>query len=73
MFLSLVAGHKFFGVSAESFTKQTLVFHFGSLYWMWQMAEGADFVTPWVWKMQIGCGVAFGLWGYSSLGKAKTN
>eukprot|EP00729_Bicosta_minor_P016440 gene16440-27077_t len=74
-FFILACGPTFFGVSDAGFTKQTLMFHFGSLYWIYtRMVEAAaadtHIANPWVWQIQLLFGVAFGAWGLSTIGGA---
>jgi hypothetical protein len=71
MFLTLALGYLQFGVSAEAFTKQTLIFHFGSLYWIYTASVAhPDIFVPWVWQLQCVFGLVFGAWGIASLGAA---
>ena len=63
-FLLLVAGRVLFGVSPNSFAKQTVMFHLGTIPLFYANAtSGTDAFTDWVWKLQIALNVVFGLWG----------
>ena len=71
MFLTIALGYAKFGVSADAFIKQTCMFHFGSLYWIYNASvSNTDIFVPWVWQLQIAFGIVFGAWGISSLGAA---
>eukprot|EP00729_Bicosta_minor_P008762 gene8762-24764_t len=71
MFLTLALGYVKFGVSADAFIKQTLMFHFGALYWIYDgSVNHTDIFVPWVWQLQIVFGLVFGAWGIASLGAA---
>ena len=68
LFGFIVMGYLQFGVSAEAFTKQTILFHTVGSALMFQNANGSEGAfTPWVWQLQIVLGAVFAFWGVSTL------
>eukprot|EP01051_Picozoa_sp_SAG22_P008588 SAG22_NODE_664_length_8022_cov_2.639576_2_plen_103_part_00 len=71
LFLALVAGYAKLGVPAAAFSMQTLVFHFGTLYWFYQAAVSDDTLfVCWIWQAQLAANLVFGLWGLLAVSTA---
>ena len=67
-FLLLTLGRVMWGTPKDTFLKQTMGFHVGSLlpFIGAAMSDGKH-LTPWVWMMQIGMNVAFAAWGSTQM------
>ena len=67
-FLVIMLGRAMWGTSKDTFIKQTMAFHVGTLLPFAQnaLSDGKHF-TPWVWMMQTALNVALAAWGSSQM------
>ena len=67
-FLLLTLGRVMWGTPKDTFVKQTMGFHVGTIlpFIGAAMSDGKH-MTPWVWMMQIGMNVAFAAWGSTQM------